>query len=226
MLTVPEYIIYDTIQSLLKFVRADYAGEVDKTKTYLHKLLYGVGFQRYNYLEQAVSVICCPEDDPRKLQVELMFNQERQRVPSIHITLPAETLAPNANGMGTDELEYLFDDGNDVEDIPGTMTAILARRYSATYNVVIMSDNTNEVVFLHHFVKALLTAAIPHLHEKGLQNISLGGRDVNPYNDLSNQMYVRAITMSLQYETSTLSIHPSLMPHDIESLGVPKETLS
>lgn len=220
-MTVPEFILQTTLQDALTFVRTDYAAAVaagDNTKSWLYRACQFQGFQKYDFFTQAQQVICAPEDDPRFLTVNLMFNMERQTVPSIHITLPAEQTMPNGNGLGQDEDYFPYESipGDPDEHVMGQQIATLTRRYSAIYNIVVTSDNSNEIIFLHHFVKALLTAVVPHLHFFNLQNIALGGQDIQPYNEATAQnLYMRAIQVSLQYDTSVPSITPIQLANGI-----------
>lgn len=226
-MTVPEFVLWQTLTAALTFVRQDYAAAVtagDNTKSWLYRACLYQGFQLYDFFTQAQQVICAPEDDPRYLNVNLMFNMERQGPPSIHITLPAEQTMPNGNGLGNDEgyfgIEQVTEADPD-EHVMATFDPVFTRRYSAIYNIVVTSDNSNEIIFLHHFVKALLTACIPHLHFMNLQNIKLGGQDIQPYNELVAQnLYMRAVQVSLEYDTSVPSINLIQIPNGlVEPLG-------
>lgn len=234
--TLPEIILLETLQSAIKFVRQEYADQSDKTQSYLYKLLNGAIIEKYDLFTQAVQVICGADDSPRLFKIDLMFNAKRDHVPSAHITLPSE-MTGQGNGMGTDEgyANYIEEAGDiggqfngDFGDdyaigTEGTVRrAVLSRRISATYNIVIMSDNTNEVVLIYHFLRAILIALIPHLHIKGLSNVSFGGQDLQPYEGLGHNLHMRAITISLQYDTFVPSIFVIEMGNDVIADGVPK----
>lgn len=226
-MTVPEFVLKKTLTSALNFVRQDYAAAVtagDTTKSWLYRVCENQSFELYNFFTQAVQIVCSDTDDPRYLEVQLMFNAERQSPPSIHITLPAEQTMPNGNGLGQDEdyFENQFvTDADPDNHVMASVDPILTRRYSAIYNVVVTSDNSNEIIFLHHFIKALLTACVPHLHFYNLQNIALGGQDIQPYNEAtSNNLYMRAVQVSLQYDTSVPAIPLQQVPNGlVEPLG-------
>lgn len=224
LMVVPEFILQQTLESMLKFIREDYvANTATPQKSYLYNMLNGVAFQRYNFYEQAKQVICGPADDPRYLIVDLMFNTERNGAPTIHITLPGET-GGQGDGIGSDEgYEDLIVDteADEDNDIAGVDIPVYVRRISATYNIVVSSDNTNEIIFLYHFTRALLIAVIPHLSLSGLQNIVFGGRDLQPYPELANRFYMRAINLSLQYDTGAPSKFKLTIPNDIIVDGDP-----
>lgn len=220
LIVLPEIILLDTINAAINFVRADYNGRTDKTKTFLHLLLNGAALERYDLFNQAAQVICGAEDSPRFFQIDLAFNMTRNSLPSAHITLPSEQTA-QGNGMGSDEnyREGIMDangagafnaDFSSSFDAPGfaTIRPVFSRNISSTYNIVLMSDNSNEVILLYHFLRAICLSLIPHFHIKGLKNISFGGQDLQPYDGLGQNIHMRALTISLQYDTFTPSIFP------------------
>lgn len=205
MMRVPEFILLETLENALKFVRNDFADQMNEQDTYLYKMLQGTQFQRYDFFEQAKQVICGDIDDPRRLECDLIFNFDRNGAPTIHINLPSE-MSTQDNGMGIDEgyVDNIYTDGD--VDTPGSYHKVWTRRFQAVYNIVITSDNTNEVIFLFHFVRALLLSTYDHLSLSGLQNITFGGQDIQPYSDLiPPNLFMRAISVNLQYETSAIS---------------------
>lgn len=224
--TLPEIVLLETVEAALTFVRNDYALQVDKTKTYLYKLLNTTGLDNYKLYEQAVEVICGPIDSPRRFEIDLAYNMTRERMPSAHITLPGENTG-QGNGMGMDENYAETDWTDEIANEVGQATnldedtgrAIYSRRITAVYNLVIMSDNSNEVVLLYHFLRAMLIALIPHLHEKRLSNISFGGNDLQPYAD--SPYHMRAITINMQYDTFVPSIYPFELVNKLQVVGTP-----
>lgn len=132
------------------------------------------------------------------------------------------------NGIGSDQgyQDELFIDTEYNPDgsmlTQGSHTPVFTRRFQSTYNIVITSDNSNEVVLIYHTMRALLIGLIPSINLAGLQNLAFGGQDVQLYSGLApKNMYVRAITVTLQYETSAPSIFPLPMVHDIIAKGTP-----
>jgi hypothetical protein len=225
----PEIILLETLKSALMFVRKDYEDAIDKTKSYLYLMLNGRVLDKYNLFANAEKVICGAIDDPRTFEIDLMFNKDRQGAPTAHITLPQE-IGQNG-GIGSDEgygEEYYQDLEENLENTPEDEVndhwrATYSRRMQSTYHIVITSDNTNEVILLYHFLKNLLIACVPHLHIKGLQNITFGGRDIEPYADLSNYLYMRAVALTLEYDTFVPTIHANKM-FDLEAEGTAAES--
>ena len=127
------------------------------------------------------------------------------KVPSVYIALANEQ--NGQNGLGLDEGFQ-----QDIENEDGTFSPIFTRRKNTSYNVMITSDNSNEVVMIYHFLYALLTSLTPHMNMRGLENISIGGQDLQLRGDLiPKHFFMRALAINLQYETSVpdLSRNPT-----------------
>jgi hypothetical protein len=128
------------------------------------------------------------------------------KVPSIYIALANEQ--NGQNGMGLDQGYQ-----QDLENEDGSTLPVFTRRKNTSYNIMITSDNSNEVVMIYHFLYALLTSLTPHLNMKGLENISIGGQDLQLRGDLiPKNIFMRALAINLQYETSVpdLSRNPTV----------------
>lgn len=213
MIIVPEIILYETLQSGLKFVKQDYAQQSDKSQSWLEQVLTGIIIDNYDFKEQARKVILQNKaESPRALTIDFMFNMQSDGSPVIHITLPAEQTQLGGNGMGLDE-GYADDIRVEPANLqPGSVTPVYTRRYQATYNIVITSNNTNEVILIYHFMKALILALQPHLSLSGLQNIAVGGQDVNMMSDkVPKNLFFRAIAVTLQYESSAPAINKQML---------------
>lgn len=201
LILIPEFIIHTTLTNVVKFIREDYALQTDKEKSYLCKLLNSLGFERYSYKKQAIEVFLASNEEPRYLTVDLMFNMKKDAMPSLHICMPSESPGQNALGMDSSD-NYINTQGDEIE----STQAIFKRRYKATYDIVIVSDNSNEVVMLYHVFKALLVALSPHLTLSGVENTTFSGQDLQPYAELvPKNIFMRAIRLGIEYESSTLS---------------------
>lgn len=204
-LRLPEFIIHHGVENALKFLREDYqqhetAGTINES--FFSKLVGDIQFQRYSYMEQGKSVFFNGKEHQRYLEVDLMFNMSRDGAPTIHITTPAET--PGQGAIGTDEGSY----ENELENEDTQLRSVFTRRYKGTYDIVIVSDNSGEVVFIYHVLRALLTSLIPHFHLAGLENVTFSGQDLTPYSEIVPKNFnMKAIRMNLEYETSTLSFN-------------------
>lgn len=200
LLLVPEFILLDTLQKAILAIRKDYNESSNPDQSWIGILLKDIGYERYEFLKQASQVFIVDEKDPRHLQVDLGFNMTREGAPGIHITMPSES--PGQNAIGNDEgyQEPVFNStGNEYNKV-------FTRRYKSTYDIVVTSDNSNECLLIYHVIKAILVALTIQLNIKGLQNITFSGQDLQPYADLMpKNMFVRAIRLGIEYESSTLT---------------------
>lgn len=225
LIRVPEFIIHDSLSKALDFIRKDYTAQANKSNSYLYKLLETGGFQKYKNFEQAEQVFIVDETHPRYLDIDLMFNMDRDGAPTIHITMPSESPGQNAIGNEEGYQEPLWDDpSNNI--VNKTYSSVFTRRYKATYDIVITSDNNNEVLLIYHVLKALLVALTGHLHLSGLENISFSGQDLQPYAELTpKNIFLRAIRLGVEYESSTLSFEKFQYALDIIFKGTAVEEL-
>jgi len=197
MLIIPEAILLDSLRKGLKLIRDDYnANKSDPPTTLLYKILSGNVIQRYDLFEQAKQVFITTEgNDPRHLDVNLFFNAKRAHIPTIHITLPGEDEKDNALGLSNGYQQPVFNSGET------QYNQVFNRRYNATYNIIVTSDNTLEVVLIYHFMRSLLISLNPHLSLAGLTNIKMGGSDININSEIVPvNVFVRGIKFNFQYD--------------------------
>ena len=90
---LPEIVIYNTLESIVKLLREDLQEHVsDDKETILYKLLgvdeegKPIKMNLYNYFKQAKKMILTPDS----LSVNFGYNQQVAKIISMHILLPAE----------------------------------------------------------------------------------------------------------------------------------------
>ena len=211
---IPEAIIHDAVEKIIAFYAKDYneklaAGE-SESKTYLIQLIDDKGgvlpkevekrISNYEFLTQAVDVFTNrTPNSQRKIGVNYFFNRKRQGLPTIHITLPSEK--PDKDGLGIDEGVNFS--GYLVDQSEGEYRPKYSRRYFANYNLVITSENTNEVVLIYHVLRASLIPAINHMNFRGLENIRFNGGDLRHYSEIVPQhVFARALGISFEYQVT------------------------
>jgi hypothetical protein len=215
-ITIPEIVLFNTIKNLLKFIRADYAANIaDTTQSYLYKVLIGNNVQRYDLFTQAETVFITPNDDPRHLDVNMFFNAKRAAIPTIHITLPSEGEKDNviANGEGYRDPVYNDDDT--------LSTTIFNRRFAARYNIIITSDNTNEVILIYSLVRSAFISLNAHFSLAGLQQPKLSGGDLNINSEIvPPNVFVRSIGLDFSYDVEGIELFPGVVwPFDLISVN-------
>lgn len=167
----------------------------DTTKSLLYRLLFGSSVQRYKLFEQAKTIFITTEDDPRHLDVNMFFNAKRAAIPTIHITLPSEAQKNNAMNNSEGFRATVFDDQLQKS------IAVYNKRFGSTYNIIITSDNTNEVILLYHFIRSVLISMNAHFTLAGLENPKLSGGDLNINSELVPLgIFMRAIGLEFEYD--------------------------
>lgn len=232
---VPEFAIFQALTQIFQYIRDDYAtattGGVADISSFLYQLCRSVGFLRQNYYNMAKKVFLAEIDDPRYLSVELIYNMQRMGPPTIYITQPGEQSGDN--GLGLDEnvsgyIQYntaggLYDPTDETQT-PGDYRATYTRRYNASYQLVITSDNPDEVIMLYHTCKALITTmqASNLLQVLGLEAITLGGNDIQlkTENGTTNKMYAKSLILNLQYDTRTIEMNTDINPLGVIIKGI------
>lgn len=202
---IPELIIKETLEALLKFLKVDSADT--SIDSYLYSLL-GVddqgkplAFNRFNYLAQARTVFSDRMFDNGAPKIYLGYNMEVSKMPAIHIILPSEQSDPLT--LGADEN---YQPGRVVgkgkEYTPSyTMTT------DATYQLIITSENSSEVVLIYHVIRACLLAINDQLSIRGFMLPRVGGGDLNIQQDfVPPNIFHRALALSFKYEINTYAI--------------------
>lgn len=216
-LITPEIIIQNAVELILAHIRSDWDNNTDKTKTTLYKLWNGVKYGRYDMYAEAQSVFLRKKDDPRLIRVRPSFDKEQANIPTIFVNLPSEE-GGFADGLGMDqnEVDVTYDDDN------LTYTNNYGRGFSSNYNIVISSENRNEILLIYHTIRALLIPLFNHMMFDGLEVPKLSGRDLQIYSELvPNHIFMRAIGLSISYRVNVDDITAKQMAQSITFTGTP-----
>lgn len=219
LIKVPEFLIFDTLKNILKYIKDDYTEAVNKNDSFLLQIIHDLGLQRYKYDKQAIAVFVKESDDPRALTVEMMLNMKKIGPPTIHVTVPSDSNAQNAIGGSQNSFQ-------DIVYYEGTKEYrnTFSRRLRTTLSLVITSDNSNEVVLIYHIVRALLISLQNHLALLGLENLTFGGQDLSLMSDkIPPNMYFRALNLGIEYQTSSLDLSKQRYFIDILADGALKD---
>jgi len=204
---IPELVIYQTLENITKYIRDDLkANEADETKSFLYRLLgldddgNPMKMNRYNYFVQAKKIF----NSVQNLNVNFGYNFEVAKIISFHIILPSEQ--PSSIPLGEDE-------GYQTEiDEEGNTQLKFCQMFSSTYQIMITSDNSNEVNIVYHIYKSLLITLVPHLSLKGLLNPKLSGNDIVFQDDqMPMGIFHKVLNLSFDYEL----VVPQLLISDL-----------
>lgn len=210
---IPEIELHNTLKAILTVVREDYESRSNKEDTLLYKILGSNRLQRYNLYEQGKKVFLAKEDDPRFLDVQMFFNMKRASIPTIHITLPSEQAGQDGLGIDEGYADPAYDEIPSLGDPDVLQTSPnYTRRFDTTYNIIITSDNTNEVILIYHLLRAILIPVFDHLNQVGIENCKIGGRDIQAYPSLvPDSIFMRGLSLSFSYQITS----PGIFKQDI-----------
>jgi len=213
LIKIPEYILLSTVRIILNFIASDYNGVTDKTQSVLYQLIGGLQVDKYVSFDQAVAIFITAQTGPREINTNLIYNMELNSVPSIYISLPSESSGQNSIGNSEGFQPNILNQGN--------YQSVYTRRFQPSYQIVITSDNSNEVVIIYHVLRAFLISLTAQLEFLGLQNLQLSGNDIGQNGQLSPNSYYKGINLSFFYDTSSMSLYKYPIITDILAIGTP-----
>ena len=193
---IPEMVIYQTLENITKYIRDDLkANSADLKKSFLYRLLgldddgKEMKTNRYNYFVQAVKIF----QGMQNLSVNIGYNFEVAKIISFHIILPSES--PAGISIGEDE-GYRTE-----KDKDGNTQLKFCQMFQSTYQIMITSDNSNEVNLVYHIYKSLMIALVPHFNLKGLLNPKLSGNDIVFQDDtIPMGIFHKVLNLTFDYE--------------------------
>ena len=191
---IPEVILRKIIESLLQYVKNDYLSATDKTKTLLYHYFNNNIDEKREYFEQAVNLFTREHNNPRRIEVRTAFDAERARIPTVHITIPSENQTNNVLSNDESDSQTLF-------ELQTTKSPAYRKSFQSTFQIVITSDNSSEVLLMYHLIRAGLISVLDTLSLSGLQNAQLSGQELRINSDLvPENIFMRSIGISFFYE--------------------------
>lgn len=208
---LPEIVIYNTLQSIVKLLRDDLKEHADDDKeTILYKILgvdeegKPIKMNLYNYFVQAKKMILTPKN----LSVNFGYNQEVAKIISMHILLPAEQ---GESTIGEDE-GYMSENILDEEGNKIGGQQCFTQIYDCTYQIMITSNNSSEVNVVYNILKSMLLMLVPHLELMGIRIPKLSGNDIVMQDDLTPvPLFHKVINLSFKYEHTV----PQLVKNEV-----------
>jgi len=194
-LIIPEVILFNALEAWLKYIRTDYKkNALTPTKSYLGMIFGNNQFQRYNFLEQARSVFITNDNtSPRNLEINLFFNPKRNGLPTIHITNSSDQAVHDSLSIGIGIEDAVFD------DVAQTYVRMFNRRFQCKYNLVITSDNTNEVLLIYTALRSGAISLIEHLALSGIENVKISGQDIQMKSDIvPANVFIKSVGISFE----------------------------
>lgn len=180
------------LQAMISYVSNDYENAATKSDTYLYRIFNGITFGGWNYYEQAIEVLINRKDNsPRKLIIREEFDPSRAKTPSIFINVPSEQFG-GENSIGIGQSDENWYDNSD-----GTETEKYIRDFDGTYELMITSDNMNEVKLIYEFLKCMLTSLYDTFSETFNGTWSMSGKQLMANQDVMPGVYMRTVNLKL-----------------------------
>ena len=204
-IVLPEVIIYNALESIIKFIRKDLSEQENEQDTILYRMLgknsdgKEMKMNRWNFFRQAKKIF----SDKGNLSVNFGYNFEIAKIISLHIILPSEEAAESAIGQ---------DEGYEDEVDGDKLQQYFTQNFHSNYQVMITSNNESEVLTVYHILKSMLIMIIPHLEIMGLRLNKISGNDVMFRDELMpNGTFHKVINLNFNYELKV----PQILRKDI-----------
>lgn len=203
---MPEIIIYNALESVIRCVRKDLADNKEKEQeTILFRLLgenidgKPLTMNRWNFFKQAKKIFT----NKNNLSVNFGYNFEVANIIALHIILPSEQAAESAIGQ---------DEGYDIQTDNEKVTNFFTQNFQSNYQIMITSNNSSEILTVYHVLKSMLLMLVPHFEIMGLRLCKFSGNDIMFKDDLMpNGMFHKVLNISFNYELKV----PQMLQKDI-----------
>jgi hypothetical protein len=196
-MTIPENTILQILEYAKELIVKDYEEHKGDEKKSLLYGLFGkdnvkrsLVYEKYDWFEQAKHVFL--RKGQRQLDIKYGFNSEKVRYPVVHIMLPSEE---------SSEQNIDFDRGVQWVEEGESYVFLNTYYFRSTYNLLIASDNMNEVLLIYSFVKIMLVMLYDQLELNGMRDVKISGQDIQMDNSLiPDHVYTRNVNLSFFYE--------------------------
>lgn len=203
---IPELVIYNALESIIKYIRTDLSKTEKEQNTILYRLLgedidgKPMQMNRWNFFKQAKKIFT----DKNNLSVNFGYNFEVAKIISLHIILPSEQAAESAIGQ---------DEGYGItEDEDGNVQSYFTQNFNSTYQIMITSNNSSEVMTVYHILKSMLLMIFSHLEILGLRLNKFSGNDIMFRDEMMpNGIFHKVLNITSNYELKV----PTLMQSEI-----------
>jgi len=206
---------------MFKLLKEDFVA-YPETETMLYRFFKkdendnDISLETFNHYDQAVDLFI-----NKDVEINLGYNLEVAAMGCIHILLPSESGSPL--GIGADEN---YQDGILTEFLEGETTqqnhqAVFTNKFDATYQLMITSENTLEVLLIYNFIKACFISLNAHLELAGLRNPKFGGNDVSLQSDkVPTHIFHRSFSINFFYEVHVPELFRNRVIKTFASTGI------
>ena len=195
---IPEVVLYNHLTSLLKTVEQTHhslKSSGNEERSLLDASWGGLELNGFDFYKEAEAIFT-ETSHPRKIKVYQGFNRDRTITPSIHILMPSDEPG-EIQALGGQMGEYDTFEDNEVRV---ESRGYYSDSYLASYNFMVASDNSFEVLIIYHTIKKLISATRLFLEDEGFTNLTLSGMEIN-FDDsfVPPNTYSRILTLRGNY---------------------------
>lgn len=212
---MPEIILYNFLQSVFQIVKKDHIDKIEE-ETILYRVFKedmnnnNVELETFDYYKQSLETFI-----KKTPEVNLGYNMEVSAQGCVHILLPNESGKPMNLGGSENYLPNLLNKERT------EYNQIYNQSFTSTYNLMISSENTFEVILIYNLLKASFISLYSHLELSGLQNMKLGGSDVTMQGDLvPTHIFHRSLTATFDYEVNIPNYFSSKLIKNFNLTGI------
>ena len=189
---LPEAVLMNILTGIKNEIVTNEDSTIPDEEKILERLLGENVYGDFSYPKEARELFLRDLESPRYVKIKEAYDRDHGGGPTIHITLPDESIAHNFIGVGEDsDVVYTNSDGSS--------TVVKEGGIDSTYNLVITSSNKQEVLILYSVFKAALLSLMSELEEYGLENCQISGREIMMDRKAPENFYSRAIIIKFTY---------------------------
>lgn len=192
---IPELSLFRIVEGLIVHVKNDWESKSDKSTTMIYQVFHGLLHDKKDYYSQAIDLFTRRIDHPRRVSARLFFDAERAKMPTIHITMPADSDGENSIGVGESGMP------ENMVETATQLTPMYERRFDTTFQIICTSDNHAEVLIMYHMLRAGLISIFDTISLAGLENAKMSGQELRIKSDLvPENIFMRGIGITSSYE--------------------------
>lgn len=156
----------------------------------------------YDLYQQSLKIFA-KDSAKRGIAIGVGYNMARVETgePSIHILLPNESMSAAPIGDGEGYAEEIIDSQQN------KAFSILSANSESSYNLLITTDNVNELMVMYHWLKSTSLTFSSQFALRNMQNVKIGGNDLQ-FNDelVPPNVYHRNFNLSFTYDYFALNL--------------------
>lgn len=212
MIKIPEVVLQDTLEDILKFIKLDLeANSSDETKTYLYRVFGDLTNKNYDFFNQAKEILTRPESEDRVFNFYQSFSSDRTQYPAVYINSFSEEEDDSINQIGAgvighdSKMENVFNSTPEYDDYVNSFE----RRFKSMFEFLFVGETKTQTLTLKYLVQSMLISLRQYLENRGLRNQKISTQRVKFVKEIPDKLFVNFIGYKFDYET----IVPSLETH-------------